>query len=135
MSNHDKTFDASWLDEINWTRDGLVPVIVQDVASSEVLMFAWMNQQALALTLVEGYAVYWSRSRQRLWRKGEESGHTQRVLQIRLDCDKDAILIKVEQIGGITCHTGRRSCFFHQLEDDHWVVSDAVLKDPRVIYK
>ncbi|MBI5039793.1 MAG: phosphoribosyl-AMP cyclohydrolase [Gammaproteobacteria bacterium] len=125
----------AWLDEIKWTADGLVPVIAQDAATGEVLMFAWMNREALTLTVREGRAVYWSRSRNKLWRKGEESGHVQPVKDIRLDCDKDVILLKIEQIGGIACHTGRRSCFFHRLEDLQWRVVEPVLKDPGNIYK
>ncbi|MBU2477800.1 MAG: phosphoribosyl-AMP cyclohydrolase, partial [Gammaproteobacteria bacterium] len=114
---------------------GLVPVIAQDAASGEILMFAWMNRESLALTVAEGRAVYWSRSRNKLWRKGEESGHVQQVKDIRLDCDKDVILLKIEQVGGIACHTGRRSCFFHRLEDQHWNAVEPVLKDPATMYK
>lgn len=124
-----------WLDEIKWTDDGLVPVIAQDAATSEVLMFAWMNRESLALTVQEGRAVYWSRSRNKLWRKGEESGHVQQVKDIRLDCDKDVVLLKIDQVGGIACHTGRRSCFFHRLEDRRWQAVEPVLKDPASIYK
>ena len=124
-----------WLDDIQWTADGLVPVIAQDAATGEVLMFAWMNRESLALTVAEGRAVYWSRSRNKLWRKGEESGHVQQVKDIRLDCDKDVILLKIEQIGGIACHTGRRSCFFHRLDKDQWAAVEPVLKDPGSIYK
>jgi phosphoribosyl-AMP cyclohydrolase len=123
-----------WLDEIKWTEDGLVPAIAQDAASGKVLMLAWMNRQALALTVAEGNAVYWSRSRQRLWRKGEESGHQQQVKDIRLDCDKDVVLLRVEQRGGIACHTGRESCFYHRLEDGGWAEAEPVLKDPKEIY-
>ncbi|CAK0748472.1 Phosphoribosyl-AMP cyclohydrolase [Gammaproteobacteria bacterium] len=123
-----------WQDEIKWTADGLVPVIAQDAASGEVLMFAWMNRESLTLTVTERRAVYWSRSRNRLWRKGEESGHIQRLIELRLDCDKDVILMKVEQIGGIACHTGRRSCFFHRLEAGHWAEVESVVKDPDTIY-
>jgi phosphoribosyl-AMP cyclohydrolase len=124
----------SWLDEVNWNADGLVPVIAQDAATRKVLMFAWMNREALAQTVTTGEAVYWSRSRQKLWRKGEESGHVQKVVEMRLDCDEDAVLITVEQVGGIACHTGRQRCFFHQLVDGSWVVTDPVLKDPGKIY-
>ncbi|MDV3238471.1 MAG: phosphoribosyl-AMP cyclohydrolase [Gammaproteobacteria bacterium] len=127
--------ETDWLDEIKWTADGLVPVIAQDAATGEVLMFAWMNRESLALTVEEGRAVYWSRSRNRLWRKGEESGHVQKVSDIRLDCDKDVILLKIEQVGGIACHTGRRSCFFHRLEDGRWRAVEPVLKDPGTLYK
>ena len=125
----------AWLDEIQWTADGLVPVIAQDAASGEILMFAWMNREALARTVTERRAVYWSRSRQRLWPKGEESGHVQRVKEIRLDCDKDVVLLKIEQVGGIACHTGRRSCFFHRLEEGQWRAVEPVLKDPTEIYR
>lgn len=127
--------ETDWLDEIKWTADGLVPVIAQDAVTGEVLMFAWMNRESLALTVEEGRAVYWSRSRNRLWRKGEESGHVQKVSDIRLDCDKDVILLKIEQVGGIACHTGRRSCFFHRLEDGRWRAVEPVLKDPGTLYK
>lgn len=126
---------ADWLDEIRWTSDGLVPVIAQEAGSGQVLMFAWMNREALALTAGEGYAVYWSRSRNKLWRKGEESGHRQRVLEIRLDCDEDVILLKVEQAGGIACHTGRHHCFYRVLRDGCWETVDPVLKSPEVIYR
>ena len=111
----------NWLDKIDWNTNGLVPVIAQDATDDTVLMVAWMNRDALSLTAQEGRAVYWSRSRQKLWRKGEESGHEQRVTEIRLDCDNDVILLKVEQQGGIACHTGRRRCFFQRLENDQWV--------------
>ena len=124
----------SWLDDIVWTDDGLVPVIAQDAVTGEVLLFAWMNRESLALTVREGRAVYWSRSRQRLWRKGEESGHVQQVKDIRLDCDKDVVLLKIEQVGGIACHTGRRHCFFRRLEGEHWVDVDPVAKSPEEIY-
>ena len=127
--------NEAWLNEIQWTDDGLVPAIAQDAATGEVLMFAWMNRESLALTVREGRAVYWSRSRNRLWRKGEESGHVQTVKDIRLDCDKDVILLKIDQVGGIACHTGRRSCFFHRLEDGRWQAVEPVLKDPGAIYK
>ena len=124
-----------WLDELKWTDDGLIPAIAQDAETGEVLMFAWMNRESLRLTFEEGRAVYWSRSRGRLWRKGEESGHVQQVREIRTDCDRDVILLKVHQVGGIACHTGRRSCFFHRLEDGRWVAVEPVLKDPESIYK
>ncbi|OHX35642.1 phosphoribosyl-AMP cyclohydrolase [Methylomonas sp. LWB] len=126
---------GAWLDEIAWTEDGLVPVIAQDHLSGRILMFAWMNRESLALTEQEGFAVYWSRSRQRLWRKGEESGHRQKVLDIQLDCDADVILIKIEQEGGIACHTGRESCFYRSLKDGEWQAVDPILKDPKTIYK
>ncbi len=123
-----------WLDNIVWTAEGLVPVIAQEVGSGRVLMFAWMNREVLELTVGSGKAVYWSRSRGKLWCKGEESGHEQRVHDIRLDCDNDVILLTVEQIGGIACHTGRHHCFFQQLQGDAWVTVDPVIKDPANIY-
>jgi len=126
---------GQWLDEVLWDAQGLVPAIAQDAKTGEVLMFAWMNREALALTAETGHAVYWSRSRGRLWRKGEESGHTQRVLELRVDCDKDVVLLKIEQVGGIACHTGRRSCFFNRLETSGWQDVEPVLKDPKEIYK
>ena len=122
------------LEEVNWNADGLVPVITQDVASGDVLMLAWMNREALNLTLNEQRAVYWSRSRAKVWRKGEQSGHWQRLNEIRLDSDGDTVLLKVEQIGGIACHTGRRHCFFRRYEDNGWRTVDAVLTSPDVIY-
>ncbi|MCK9389431.1 MAG: phosphoribosyl-AMP cyclohydrolase [Sulfuritalea sp.] len=125
----------SWLDAIRWDAQGLLPAIAQDAATGEVLMFAWMNREALALTAESGHAVYWSRSRGKLWHKGEESGHTQRVIEMRVDCDKDVVLMKIEQIGGIACHTGRRSCFFSRLETSGWRDVEPVLKDPKEIYK
>lgn len=126
---------AGWLDEIKWSPEGLVPAIAQDQQDGTILMVAWMNREALALTASEGRAVYWSRSRGKLWRKGEESGHEQRVSEIRLDCDNDVILLQVEQRGGIACHTGRRSCFFQRLETDHWITVEPVLRDPGKIYR
>lgn len=126
---------SDWLNEIQWTEDGLVPVIAQQHDTGRVVMFAWMNRESLALTVSEGYAVYWSRSRQRLWRKGEESGHRQKVIDIQLDCDADVILIKITQEGGIACHTGRESCFYRSLVDGEWQTKDPVLKDPKSIYK
>src|SRR4051812_18816587 len=119
-----------WLDRVKWNDDGLVPVIAQEAGTGRILMFAWMNRDALDQTVKGGEAVYWSRSRGRLWRKGEESGHVQKLKQLRLDCDEDALLIEVEQVGGIACHTGRKSCFFQKLEDGHWVSVEPVLKDP-----
>lgn len=124
----------AWLDELRWTEDGLMPAIAQQADTGKVLMFAWMNRESLRLTAEEGYAVYWSRSRQKLWRKGEESGHRQKVLGIYLDCDEDVILIKVEQQGGIACHTGRESCFYRQLRGGEWQSVEPVLKDPKAIY-
>ncbi len=123
-----------WLDAIKWDENGLVPVIAQDVDTGTVLMVAWMNREALATTVREGKMVYWSRSRQRLWRKGEESGHTQLVKDLRLDCDNDVILAQVEQLGGIACHTGRQSCFFQQLQGEQWVTVAPVLKPADEIY-
>ncbi len=124
----------NWLDEIQWGADGLVPAIAQEAGSGTVLMVAWMNREALALTAREGRAIYWSRSRGKLWRKGEESGHVQLIKDIRLDCDNDVVLLKVEQQGGIACHTGRHNCFFKQLRDETWVSVEPVLKDPKQIY-
>jgi phosphoribosyl-AMP cyclohydrolase len=124
-----------WLDALHWDENGLIPAIAQDAASGRVLMFAWMNRESLELTANGGKAVYWSRSRNRLWRKGEESGHGQIVRAIGTDCDGDVILLAVEQEGGIACHTGRQSCFFHQLRDGAWVAVDPVLKDPLEIYR
>ena len=126
---------TDWLDEIKWDAEGLVPAIAQDADSGRVLMFAWMNREALRLTFETGAAVYWSRSRQRLWRKGEESGHAQKVREMRLDCDADALLLRVEQVGGIACHTGRERCFFRRLEDGRWVETDPVLMPPEDIYR
>jgi len=128
----------SWLDDIRWDRDGLLPVIAQEAASGDVLMFAWMNRDALARTAELGEAVYWSRSRGRLWHKGEESGHRQKVLDMRLDCDNDVLLLKVEQLGhdpSIACHTGRHSCFFQRLEGGAWRAVEPVLEDPESIYR
>ena len=125
----------SWLNKVNWSDDGLVPVVTQDATSGRVLMHAWMNRAALAETVKTGDAVYWSRSRRRLWRKGEESGHVQHVREVRLDCDEDALLLRVDQVGGVACHTGRESCFFLRLEEGTWVDVDPVLKDPREIYR
>jgi phosphoribosyl-AMP cyclohydrolase len=124
-----------WLNQIQWTADDLVPVIAQQHDSGRVVMFAWMNRESLALSATEGYAVYWSRSRQRLWRKGEESGHRQKIIDIQLDCDADVILIKIEQEGGIACHTGRESCFYRSLIDGEWQTTEPVLKDPKSIYQ
>lgn len=127
--------DTRWLNDVLWDDQGLVPAIAQDATTGEVLMFAWMNREALALTAQRGEAVYWSRSRRKLWHKGEESGHVQRVHEIRIDCDADVVLLKVEQIGGIACHTGRRSCFFQRLlQEGGWETVDPVLKDPAEIY-
>lgn len=125
----------NWLDEVNWDRDGLVPAIAQDFQTGRVLMMAWMNREALALTAQEGRGIYWSRSRNRLWRKGEDSGHVQKLHELRLDCDNDVVILQVEQVGGIACHTGRESCFYRRLENDSWVTVDPVLKDPDAIYE
>lgn len=127
--------DSAWMDEVRFDADGLVPAIAQEASTDRILMVAWMNREALAETAATGRAVYWSRSRGRLWRKGEESGHVQSVRELRLDCDGDVVLLKVEQSGGIACHTGRHSCFFRRLEDGRWVVVDPVLKDPESIYR
>lgn len=127
--------DSAWLDEVRFDADGLVPAIAQEASTERILMVAWMNREALAETAATGRAVYWSRSRGSLWRKGEESGHVQAVRELRLDCDGDVVLLKVEQAGGIACHTGRHSCFFRRLEDGRWVVVDPVLKDPESIYR
>ena len=128
------TSGLQWLDDIKWTDDGLVPVIAQDAASGKVMMFAWMNRESLQLSVEEGRAIYWSRSRKKLWRKGEESGHVQRIKDIRLDCDNDVILLAIDQIGGIACHTGRERCFYKQLQDGEWVEVEPVIKDPSAIY-
>lgn len=125
----------NWLDDIKWTTDGLVPAIAQDAASGKVLMLAWMNRESLQLSVDEGRAIYWSRSRQKLWRKGEESGNVQKIKDIRLDCDNDVILLSVEQIGGIACHTGRERCFYKQLQNGQWLDVEPVLKDPSTMYK
>ncbi len=127
--------DDAWLNRVNWSMDGLVTAIAQDAATKRVLMVAWMDREALKRTVQSGEAVYWSRSRRKLWHKGEESGHTQKVREIRLDCDGDVVLLQVEQTGGIACHTGRESCFYSKLQNGHWVDTDAVLKAPEEIYK
>jgi phosphoribosyl-AMP cyclohydrolase len=129
------TTTVEWVEEVHWDSAGLVPVVTQDAKSGRVLMVAWMNREALELTESRRQAVYWSRSRNRLWHKGEESGHAQKVVEMRLDCDADVILLKVEQLGGIACHTGRESCFFRKLENGKWTGTDPVLKDPSSIYK
>jgi phosphoribosyl-AMP cyclohydrolase len=126
--------NSGWLDQIKWTDDGLVPAIAQDAETGRVLMFAWMNRESLELTVKEGRAVYWSRSRRKLWRKGEESGHVQLIKEIRMDCDDDVLLLRIEQVGNIACHTGRHSCFFQRLEGGAWVAVDPVLLDPNQIY-
>ncbi len=124
-----------WLKKVNWSEEGLVPVVTQEVSSNVVLMVAWMDRDALKLTVETGRAVYWSRSRKRLWYKGEESGHAQIVKEIYLDCDKDVLLLTVEQVGGIACHTGRHNCFFNKLKNEQWVVVAPEIKDPKEIYK
>jgi phosphoribosyl-AMP cyclohydrolase len=124
----------AWLDAVKWNEAGLVPAVAQDAADGTILMVAWMNREALKLTAQQGSAVYWSRSRKKLWHKGEESGHQQTVSEIRLDCDNDVVVLQVEQHGGIACHTGRRSCFFQRFEDGDWVTVEPVLKDPESIY-
>ena len=126
---------SNWLDDVPWNGDGLIAAVAQDADSGRVLTVAWMNREALAQTAATREAVYWSRSRRRLWRKGEQSGHVQKVRELRLDCDADAVLLQVEQVGGIACHTGRESCFFRKLENGSWVTTDPVLKDPSTIYK
>jgi phosphoribosyl-AMP cyclohydrolase len=126
---------TDWVDEVRWGADGLVPALAQDARSGRVLNLAWMNREALALTVETGYAHYWSRSRGKLWRKGEESGHGQKVVSLSLDCDEDVVLMEVEQEGGIACHTGRQSCFYRRLENGAWVAVDPVIKDPREIYR
>ncbi len=126
--------EPSWLDEIKWSADGLVPAIAQEADSGRVLMVAWMNREALLETATTGRGVYWSRSRAKLWRKGEESGNVQKVSEIRLDCDEDVILLQIEQVGGIACHTGRHSCFYRRVEKGRWSTVDSVLKDPKEMY-
>ncbi|MCK5396016.1 MAG: phosphoribosyl-AMP cyclohydrolase [Gammaproteobacteria bacterium] len=125
---------VNWLDEIRFDKDGLIPAIAQDAGSGKILMMAWMNRESLQLTAEKKQAVYWSRSRGKLWHKGEESGHTQNIVDIRFDCDEDVILLKVEQSGGIACHTGRESCFYRQLQGDQWIEVESVIKDPKDIY-
>jgi len=130
----DNSDSQDWLDQVKWDDQGLVPAIAQEAGSGKVLMMAWMNRQALALTASEGHAVYWSRSRQKLWHKGEESGHVQLVQEIRLDCDNDVVLLIVEQQGGIACHTGRHNCFYQRLDGNQWQTVEPVLKDADQIY-
>jgi len=125
---------SQWLDDVRWDDKGLVPAIAQDYESGKILMFAWMTKEALKLTAEQGHAVYWSRSRNKLWHKGEESGHQQIIHDIRIDCDNDVILLSVEQKGGIACHTGRETCFYRKLDDQQWQTTDPVLKDPETIY-
>ena len=123
-----------WLDALKWDDNGMIPAIAQDVASGRVVMFAWMNRASLEESIRTGHAAYWSRSRQRLWRKGEESGNFQKLVSVRADCDGDVLLLAVEQVGGVACHTGRESCFFLELQGERWVATDPVLKDPREMY-
>lgn len=125
----------SWLEQVKWNQDGLAPVIIQEFSSKQVLTLAWMNKESLQLTKETGHAVFWSRSRQKIWHKGEQSGNQQLVKSIRLDCDNDAILLEVEQKGGIACHTGRHHCFYQQLQNDEWTTTEKVLKDPKEIYR
>ncbi len=125
---------SSYLDKVNWNEDGLVPVVAQDVESGRLLMQAWVNRESLQASVEEGRAVYWSRSRSKLWRKGEESGNMQKLVDVYMDCDNDTLCFKVQQIGGIACHTGRESCFFQKLENGEWEASEPVLKDPTEIY-
>ena len=124
----------TYLDEIQWNDQGLIPAIAQDVKTGRILMMAWMNRESLALSVQENRAIYYSRSRQKLWRKGEESGHIQLLHSLHLDCDSDVLILQVEQIGGIACHTGRTSCFYKQLQDEQWVTVEPVIKDPNEIY-
>ena len=131
MSDLDNSLD--WLAALKWDADGMIPAIAQD-ENGRIVMFAYMNRESLQETIKSGSAVYWSRSRRRLWRKGEESGHFQKIASIRTDCDGDVLLLEIEQVGGIACHTGRESCFFNELQGDRWVAVDPVLKDPRKIY-
>jgi len=126
---------SDWLDRIHWGADGLIPAVTQETGSGRVLTVAWVNREALQQTVATGEAHYWSRSRKKLWHKGEESGHVQKVIAVRLDCDEDVLLFEVEQVGGIACHTGRHSCFFQELRNGSWVEVDPVLKDPKTIYK
>jgi phosphoribosyl-AMP cyclohydrolase len=133
--SHDLDITLPWLDALHWDEHGLIPAIAQDAASGRVLMFAWMNREALTRSVASGHAVYWSRSRSRLWEKGEESGHVQRIKTLRTDCDGDVILLQIEQQGGIACHTGRESCFFNELAGEHWQAADPIRKDPKDIYR
>lgn len=133
--SQDLNTDLDWLDALRFNDDGLIPAIAQDAATGLVLMMAWMNRESLEQTVRTGNAVYWSRSRQRLWRKGEESGHEQQVQSLRADCDGDTVLLQVIQKGGIACHTGRASCFFYTLSDDRWTAVEPVLRDPKEMYR
>lgn len=130
----DLDLSQPWLDALKWDADGMIPAIAQEVATGRVVMFAFMNRESLQETVASGNAVYWSRSRRRLWRKGEESGHFQKIRSIRTDCDGDVLLLSIEQLGGIACHTGRESCFFNALQGERWMPADPVIKDPKEIY-
>ena len=134
LGSIDSFMPDTWLSKINWSKDGLIPVIAQEAASGKVLMVAWMNREALKLTVKKREAIYWSRSRKKLWHKGEESGHIQKIKDIYLDCDEDVVLLIVEQVGGIACHTGRHNCFFQKLQDDQWIIAAPVIKEPKEIY-
>ncbi|MFA7555245.1 MAG: phosphoribosyl-AMP cyclohydrolase [Spongiibacteraceae bacterium] len=133
-TNSTPLLEQDFLAQLRWNSDGLIPAIAQDYQTNEILMMAWMNPESLALTVAEQRAIYWSRSRQKLWRKGEESGHVQTIKEIRLDCDEDVIILKVAQLGGIACHTGRRSCFYRRLDNGVWQTVEQVIKDPNDIY-
>jgi phosphoribosyl-AMP cyclohydrolase len=136
-NNASKTDQAvmSFVDDILWNSDGLAPAIAQDAKTGKILMVAWMNREALQLTVIENRAIYWSRSRQKIWRKGEESGNVQQLKELRIDCDKDVIMMQVEQVGGIACHTGRVSCFYRVLKDGQWTSLDPVIKNPKELYQ
>jgi phosphoribosyl-AMP cyclohydrolase len=133
--NSNNNYQLDWTEQLKWDENGLIPAIAQDEKTGKILMFAWMNKETLQQSLETGKATYWSRSRKKIWAKGEESGHGQTIKSIRTDCDKDVILLSIEQIGGIACHTGRESCFYHQLNDKQWTITDPVIKDPDQIYK
>jgi phosphoribosyl-AMP cyclohydrolase len=139
MTIHHESNNETWLDNLKWDNQGLIPAIAQDEKTGKVVMFAWMNRQSLSMSIAMGQAVYWSRSRNKIWPKGEESGHIQKIKSLRVDCDKDVILISIEQIGGIACHTGRESCFYFELTHDsehkHWQIIEPILKDPKEIYQ
>jgi phosphoribosyl-AMP cyclohydrolase len=126
---------SEWLDTLLWNSDGLVPAIAQDADSGDVLMMAWMNREALSLSRNTGQAVYWSRSRKKLWFKGEQSGHSQQIAEIRIDCDADVVLLRIQQVGGISCHTGRRRCFFRVLKNNEWLIDEEIIKNPEEIYQ
>ncbi|MCU7799787.1 MAG: phosphoribosyl-AMP cyclohydrolase [gamma proteobacterium symbiont of Lucinoma myriamae] len=140
MTEQDKLNKQNWLDELKWDEQGLIPAIAQDEKTGKVVMFAWMNRESLAMSVDSGRAVYWSRSRAKIWPKGEESGHVQKIKSLRVDCDKDVVLMSIEQIGGIACHTGRESCFYFELtngadDQKHWQAVEPVIKNPDDIYK